>query len=450
MSSFAGSDDPALSLESAEPHVVVACPSCRTKFAVESSAVAALEVPRFHCSRCDDIFVMNDSDRSMSSNSTANIRQLGQQISSADNDTPRWTLSDPAKFIGDLSDKTPANNPAQMGVPKPAVMKSALKTGDFSIGFQPLSSLPSGLTQLTQTESISLESGFSLLAQGQLNIRAHSPANGPEPIPSAHFRSPERASSHFELTNPQAKPVARSSYVTPSYNNASIPTPGREPHISAENERELLELGRSDPRSGLFTRLFATLSERSKGLVALSAPLMALLLVLVGLSYSARISPRSIGALFDILLPSIITRSTPELPPSNLAVRDISLKFIRTRTRETVAIVTGSVLNATGQNFDGVTIEALGFNERGEIIVSSRAPLHSALARERISDLELSTVSKFQHALGARSASIAPNEGVPFTIALLNEESASAENEPLRALDLSKVKYFSARVFSVE
>lgn len=449
MSSFAGSDDPALSLESAEPHVVVACPSCQTKFAVESSAVAALEVPRFHCSRCDNIFVMKDSDRSMSSNSTANIRQLGQQISSADNDTPRWTLSDPDKFIGDLSDKTPANNPAQMGVPKPAVMKSALKTGDFSIGFQPHSP-PSGLTQLTQTESISLESGFSLLAQGQLNIRAHSPANGPEPIPSAHFRSPESASSHFELTNPQAKPVARSSYVTPSYNNASIPTPGREPHISAENERELLELGRTDPRSGLFTRLFATLSEHSKGLVALSAPLLALVLVLVGLSYSARISPRSIGALFDILLPSIITRSTPELPPSNLAVRDISLKFVRTRTRETVAIVTGSVLNATGQNFDGVTIEALGFNERGEIIVSSHAPLHSALARERISDLELSTVSKFQHALGARSASIAPNEGVPFTIALLNDESASAENEPLRALDLSKVKYFSARVFSVE
>jgi predicted Zn finger-like uncharacterized protein len=39
-----------------EPHVLVSCPSCKTKFAVESSLIASYETPRFHCSRCDSVF----------------------------------------------------------------------------------------------------------------------------------------------------------------------------------------------------------------------------------------------------------------------------------------------------------------------------------------------------------------------------------------------------------
>ena len=41
-----------------EPSVVIPCPSCDTKFAVESSLIAAVETPKFHCSRCDAVFGM--------------------------------------------------------------------------------------------------------------------------------------------------------------------------------------------------------------------------------------------------------------------------------------------------------------------------------------------------------------------------------------------------------
>jgi hypothetical protein len=152
--------------------------------------------------------------------------------------------------------------------------------------------------------------------------------------------------------------------------------------------------------------------------------------------------------LLGFVLPRSLSRSVPMLPPNDLAVRDLSFRFIRTPSREVVAVVSGKLLNTSGRAIPDVTLQALGFNERGEIVVTARAPLRSALANEKVSDLDEDTIVKFQRSLGARDASIAPNETVPFTIALLDESSLGSTSA--RTIEnLSKVKYFSARVFSV-
>jgi hypothetical protein len=176
----------------------------------------------------------------------------------------------------------------------------------------------------------------------------------------------------------------------------------------------------------------------------MSVPLAVIMGSLVLVSYSARVSPRSTDTLLSLLIPSPLTNSVPRLPPTDLAIRDLSLRFVRTSSRDTVAVVSGRLLNASGKSISDVTLEALGFNERGEVVTKSRAPLRSALSNEKVSDLDRETIVKFQHALGARDTSIAASETVPFTVALIDQDSHSGDSP-----DLSQIKFFSARVFSV-
>jgi hypothetical protein len=96
-----------------------------------------------------------------------------------------------------------------------------------------------------------------------------------------------------------------------------------------------------------------------------------------------------------------------------------------------------------------VQLEALGFDEQGEIVARSQAPLRSALARERVSDLPLATIKKFQESLSARSANINSGEQVAFTIALLDAQTPSG-TAPITQAELAKIRFFSARVFSVK
>ena len=44
------------SVKTADEQSIIQCPGCQTRFLVASSAFSEIEVPRFHCSRCDHIF----------------------------------------------------------------------------------------------------------------------------------------------------------------------------------------------------------------------------------------------------------------------------------------------------------------------------------------------------------------------------------------------------------
>ena len=417
MSSFSGSQRPGIS-DTAEPHILVAYPSCGTKFAVESSAIASLEVPRFHCSRCDTVFVVEEP-REEDPLSTAGSPPPAQN--------PRWVLTDPVKTL--LPD--PPQHEAHSS--------PALKPSDFSIGSASSSSAtpaaaapppysPRVMNQDLQRESISMGSGLSLLAQGEANLEAHKPVHPPVGTGS-------RPAMPQPLSPPPASKARNS--------RPSIPAFSQQPALSAEEELLFEQEGQAATR-GFFGRLAGAVAARTRGLVRMSLPLAVIMGSLLLVSYSARVSPRSTDTLLSLLIPSPLTNSVPRLPPTDLAIRDLSLRFVRTSSRDTVAVVSGRLLNASGKSISDVTLEALGFNERGEVVTKARAPLRSALSSEKVSDLDRETIVKFQHALGARDTSIAASETVPFTVALIDQDSHSGDSP-----DLSQIKFFSARVFSV-
>jgi hypothetical protein len=148
--------------------------------------------------------------------------------------------------------------------------------------------------------------------------------------------------------------------------------------------------------------------------------------------------PQTLDSIFQTLVPSVITGKISRLPDPSLQVQQVTLEFEKTQSKETIPVVRGVINNTADNSIQDVLVEALGFNARGEVVVRAQAPLRSALARERISDLPLETVKKFQTSLSARNSTIGAGEKVAFTVALLPENGAANE-----------VNYFSARIFSV-
>ena len=474
-----GTKSPRIGFEAPAPHIVVACPSCKTSFAVETAAVAALETPRFHCSRCDDVFVLKDSAsdtrpgplqvQSLTRNNASSFsrtapvtnRAVNQEslikpsdfsISAPSYSQPSHSQpshSQPSHSQPSHSQPSTYSAPSALGVAAP---KAASPNNAQSVSqIRPTTEETSNGQQSTTKSSPTPRSELSLLSQGFLDAEDS----------SASETIPAQSSTPIEATiAPVLAPVTINHTEEPSPRKfvLSDPTPQPSKPVQAKIESPTTEAYRPTPprRSETVQADLASVaaqsrrfSPRTQGLISMSLPILGVMVALLGLSYTARISPQSIDALANAALPSFAKESVSHLPPNKLSVRNISFKFKKTRSKETIGVVTGSITNETGKSIVGVEVEALGFNDRGEIVLSSRAPLRSALGNEKIADLSLETVRRFQSSLNAREASIAPKETIPFTVALVNNRGESGDETEDDSLDLSKVKYFSARIFSV-
>lgn len=426
-----------------EPHVVVACPSCRTKFAVESSLIAAYEVPRFHCSRCDSIFDLNP--------------QRPTPPAPSSSPSQRWILED-------SSHKSPRNTDTGSSPTTPTA-KAPLKSTDFTLGTVPS---PDSLEPRAPFDPIDDRAGVSLLGFQPTRSRRQSTSltrseaqalvAGMQPAPDASPATPPHRSAATEdrhdpfalFDTPGAPPAQRDTptqpiaRATPSAPAAEeSPPPKRSESTAPRTKPEAAPHLQppvaahppiSEPRPSLLSRL----SERTQGLVRLSIPVLAALVVLFVITVATRIMPLTMDSVIGAIVPGFVAGKTTHLPPAELTVQALSLQVERLQSKETIPVIRGFVHNASDTSFEDVSIEALGFNARGELLVRARAPLRSALSREKISDLPLETVKRFQHALSASDSSIKAGEKVAFSVALFLQDAAADE-----------VTYFSARVFSV-
>ena len=413
MDSFSGRDD-IVTEGSQSPQIIISCPTCSTRFSVDADAVSAMENPRFHCSRCDAIFGL------------AQARQHEHQNAPE----VRKPTSQPAE----------PRTRAPYGSTRSGSGSSTIKASDFSLG---------GSTTAPSMEPQSPARNSSPARHTHIEQTPTPPSGGwqlfDSNIPSAGRT--EGRQEQQPLVHMQA-PLNDSPLTTP----VETGTPASEQLEFASNEDLEMHYSRSEERdetsdsASIFERLFGSFAPRSQGLIFMTTPLVAAFALLVVLSYSSRISPVTIGETARSIAPSFLTRSVPKLPPSGDSVKGLKLIYVKLQTKEIVPVISGTVANTTSETVDGITLEGIGFNERGEVLLSSQAPLRSALSREKVSDLSLETVVKFQSSLSARKASIAPKEEVQFTLALIGRK---ATDRAIEDVDLGALKYFSARVFSV-
>ncbi|MCB0325265.1 MAG: zinc-ribbon domain-containing protein, partial [Bdellovibrionales bacterium] len=62
--------------------MIIGCPSCQTKFAVDAQQLAEVENPRFHCSRCGHVFDLNDARRAEEALSAVDVAAPSPAFSS--------------------------------------------------------------------------------------------------------------------------------------------------------------------------------------------------------------------------------------------------------------------------------------------------------------------------------------------------------------------------------
>lgn len=415
-----------------EPHVVVSCPSCKTKFAVESSLVASYETPRFHCSRCDSVF---------------EAKQDKKTEAPAPQPSSRWVLQDDQASI-------PRNNDGYQTT-SANVSEEPLKSSDFTLGEIP--ELES-FGQNAPTDTVESRAGLSILGFRPTASRRHS---------SSLTRSEARAlvaqikQEEIEATDPfslfdnpadTARKNKADSPISTTPENAQLVNalehqvthePVEDPRKPTNSARELTGSPESKPSrdlrvSGLLNRTLGGFSPRNQGMLRLCVPLAGSLAILCIVGLLSRVFPSAIDSIYRATVPGFIAGRTAELPPPGVSVQDLNLTLEKTQSKESIPVVRGVVVNTSDKTYEDVSIEALGFNSRGELLVKARAPLRSALSREKISDLSLDTVKKFQSALSASDASIKAGEKVAFSVALFLQDA-----------DAQDVTYFSARVFSV-
>lgn len=455
-----------LGFEAPAPHIVVVCPSCKTSFAVETAAVAALETPRFHCSRCDDIFVMKDAPADMLPLGGVQVQSITRATSHAGPPSARSRSVLPESLIksSDFSlgyDPSPSRSliehvPAAASEPPPphrselSLLNKELEENEHAA---------------EKSEEINWESFFEPPALGKPGksgeiLATQTPAPPVQTTPSPAIPTPSSplSSRQFVLSDPP--PVLGSPTQSPAPQTASKPLQQqsssptlKNPHapgaqlVEAESYRPAPR--QSETSAAEISRNSGRFSKRMQSLISMSTPILGTLALLLGVSYCARLSPQSIDALAQVATPSIIQDSSLALPPTALSVKNLSLSFEKTRNKEIVPVARGTVANDSTRSFDDVELEVIGFNARGEIIASSKAPLRSALNNEKIANLPFDAVRRYQSSLSAKSSVIRGQERVPFTIALLNGRHTDSEGEPTD-FNPSEVRYFSARIFSIK
>jgi predicted Zn finger-like uncharacterized protein len=451
--------------EAAAPHIVVVCPSCKTSFAVETAAVAALETPRFHCSRCDDIFIMKDAPADMLPLGGVKVQSLAHAGHLRHAAQPRTRGPVPESLIkpSDFSFATDTSAPKAFIEPNfdahpepPVETRSELSLLSKSLNH-------TRLEESTNEEEITFRIPQAVEASVAPLVSTTPVAE--QPAPSQEFvvtplatSTPTLSSRQFVLADPpltlpdHAREPARSKVQAPPLAKPAATAPETATKARRLSETESYRPAppprRNEPQAPAYVepRRF---SARTQSLIAMGAPILGSLAVLLGMSYCVQVSPQSVDALMNYITPSALREPAQTAPPSALGVKNLHISFKKTRNREFIPVVTGTVLNDSGRAFEGVELEVIGFNGRGEIIASSRAPLRSALTNQTVSDLSLETVANYQQTPAAQDSSIKAREAVPFTVALLNgrqldEEMGSTEFNP------AQVKYFSARIFSIK
>jgi hypothetical protein len=432
--------------QSSEPHVVVCCPSCKTKFAVEGSLIAAYEVPKFHCSRCDLVFQIAPAKRE-------------EHLASAPQENPRrWVLADGSDHK--------ASNPFS----QPRPQASALKPTDFTLGeaatqsasepsqaFAPLEER-AGLSLLGLRPSAGPALSSAFTRQEALTKPAQTSSNTNTPLdatdeeqteldPFSLFDTPgAQQKTVTETAPPVEQPIIQVEHTAPlpsavlrkqDLQDGSKPAQ-RQDAVPTANAPVAQRVPVSRRASRALHMAISKLSVRNQGLAYLSLPVIALLAFFCVVSYASTLMPRTMGTVLHSTVPSILTGKVAQLPPANLLVQEVSIEFEKTQSKELIPVVRGVIYNSGTSAIEDILVEALGFDVQGDVVIRSQAPLRSALTREKISDLPLATVKKFQTSLSGRNSTIDAGERVAFSVALLSD-----------AVVTPQVAYFSARIFSV-
>lgn len=353
-------------------HEIVECPACNTKFAVEAHVIAAHEVPRFHCSRCDHIFERELRRRSdvglvppLSNEKVEAPDRSDEELDGEPFPMPGRSLQIPRSFEPSFSASAPQEGIGQNGEPSNQL--------ELSLG------------------------------QRRLDLAPQPAAR----IPVAKETAPLRPAS----SPPAAQPG-------PSQPKAAAPAEDRSQRFS------LPELDLDDDRPSFFARITQGMrgEEGWNGLAVILSPLFAFFLALLAVSYYCQTNPAAAIEFSSKILPS-----APRLAPAGLHIARSRFKKVALESGDVVAVVSGAVMNSTESAYSDVLLEGLMFDDSGRTISSLKVPLGSDLAKARLKSMTLEMIDELQAAKPNRKLELKPGREAEFSVALTGDQIKEAK-----------------------
>lgn len=443
VSNFENPLSPPTKGESDEQTVQLQCPDCQTKYGVLLERIAHIELPRFHCSRCDSIFSVDcdllpkgsgeahDQMEEPQENAPSEPSQqklwgsnLSGQASGEAIETnaeasipyqPRWThglsrapeLAEPAKF--DMATQ-------------PNLDENSQVNEDYAPG-TPLEETPLPLSRYSITHAVQAP-----VAEPSPLSLAPSPAlSTPEPVQEEAFQY----SSNLEDEAPLDSEADQASQNLSEENTALAPeertTIPTRPSVVASSS-----LGTIPPGEFNYTQA---------SVMTLIVPVVVMMVVLLFGSIFSQFAPGAFQAVIGTVLHSNVTT-----PPDELVLDKLRYQAVTLDSGERAGLIVGNIANQSEEKFQETEIQAAVYDQNGALLSKQSAFAPSALSKEllggekRIESFSRDTIEALQRRVRGKSSVIQAGEVKKFAVVVFDDVSAERS--------LMYGRHFSARVAS--
>ena len=440
--------------------MIIQCPSCSTKFSVDSAKIQTLSNPKFHCSRCDHFFDLHGKTKH---------RTVPQ---------PHTEVPEPVRDPVETAGKGPKQLDllsASKSAPEPeapisrALTAPALRAAPSDDDDLPLitadwpEATAAKLHEADLSEVIRKTPGAEEAVRPNFRARLHEPAVTTESSlriqESGRFLPAKEESS--SLLGAEEVPEIRDEIGEQPLTQELPKTPAVErptasvvlfPHRKASRNAFAQSAAAAD--ADLETSIFALEQKTSR---PVSATLFGWLTKLRTAASPKYLSSLALALAGPALLtsafwfwgshfgstPSAITAAVrlspqdfPRLAPPGLEVVGLKAQTVTLADGNKVLEIKGTIINSTPKTYNDLEIEARLFDDQNQLVDKIVAPSSNGLLNvSTLQTLKPEVISDFQQKSGL-SHHLKPNEQFPFRVVFTsNQDTAS---------------WFSARVLSVK
>lgn len=387
-----------------EPKTIVQCPSCQAKYALDSGAVSAIPNPRFHCSRCDNVFEM----QAQTGLPPAKHLKLSKQAAAP---TPEPEVNSSVEDF-DFEEFSGAEDSAESMHYEPTPEPTTENPAPVSTTFAPTPASPPRWSLTDAPQPSTINQPPPPVARAEASART---LNIPRKFQSGLVSAPHEAQDK--------KPSFQTSFSfdRPRTNAAELPQeqPLREP-VAPRSKISLPKL--RPARNGHSPWL---------NLMGFASPILVLLAIMAGLSFYLISHPQTAAK-----LSLAIFKGLPRTAPDGLLVEKVNFKPITLDNGDMVYLISGQVVNNSEETLRDVKVEGLAFDKHGNLIEKLLTHSGTTLGKTRVQSLSTEMINNLQSAKVSKLGPLQPGQKQDFAIALMNP-------------DVSKANYFSARIYSV-
>lgn len=373
-----GQTDRRSSSASSSETTIIQCPSCQTKFAIPTQKVVEVPLPRFHCSRCDYLFSLEEGEQELSF-----VKRTDAKKSS----TTEESLVNP---------QPPA---------KERKRKSHSKSLEIPKEFEP-----------TSIPGAPHEHSGSLDAMNQKTPRDQLPfdfdISQADTLPNARQKSGSYLSG------------VQQDLVSTRKSNFENEITGQPDFESERIDSQIYPIpGQPVAKGGAFLGDWRT-GWRAAGLLV--APLVCILALLSAAGMYLESDP-VLGSKVLALFPAI-----PHAAPAELAVDNTTVRRVELIDGEVVVLISGSLTNRGGGSFRDIVLEAFAYAPDGTAQAVTKVNASSTLANMGVRRLSLENIQALQKNEPAPGFRLRPGEDHEFAIALWGSEVSEARDFAVR------------------